>query len=343
MHTTIVYAVMAGGRGTRLWPLSRNSLPKQLLHIDGASLLDHTLARMPARSDIDRIVVTTQIYAPLIADHIEHNPSLHDVRVIAEPYGCNTAAAIAQAVVYAREKGAETVVCVPADHVIDNQTFYMQAIDEAIRCAHEQAGLVLIGIPATQPSPLYGYMLTEPLVSQRGIQYHRVERFHEKPAREYAAQLIEKYAGQLWYNCGIFVGQTRILYDLLCTYAPQVVTAVELHDYSSCPALSFDTLVVECAPARYMVQGRFSWADIGSLDLFAQQLSRSQNATAQVVTQDSTGCSVVASNKLVVLAGVDDVMIIDTQDVLLIMKKDEQRRIGELLHILETSGYQRYL
>ncbi len=347
--------IMAGGRGTRFWPLSRSARPKQLLPLgDGQSLLRETWERVEPLVGADRIlVVTNREQAAGVAAVL---PELPADRIIAEPVGRNTAACSALGVALAeRVAGPGPVALLPADHAIPDVDAFRARLAEAFALSDTSDGAVTFGIRPTRPATGYGYLETgEPVGSAlRGL------TFREKPDLETARSYVE--SGRHFWNSGIFVWNSavfsreveRCLPDLAAALAPAVAAwgtdgfdAALADAYADCPSVSVDVGVMERQDGYLVLEAGFRWSDLGSWDAWgelAPELDGGNRGRGRVLSVGSAGNVVYGGERLVTLLGVDDLVVVDTPDALLVARKEDAERLRDVIDRIEDEGPQELL
>ena len=346
--------IMAGGQGTRFWPASRTAMPKQYLSMfdDGQSLLANTVKRVSPLvvNSSDIMVVTSASQVDLVK---EHAPS---VRIVAEPQARNTAATNALAAVYTQHYNPDSViVCLPSDHYISNEAQFISAINCAVQLACEKDLLVTLGATPNSPHTGYGYIKTG---EQIGADKLFVERFVEKPDLETAKSYLRD-GGYLW-NMGIFIWRPQIFLDALKQSLPAMhASMLELQAAIGSPdeervaarvfegleAISVDYGVMEKADNVAVVPGGdLGWNDVGSWDSWAQQLD-TQNGVNQ--EQNSLQGEVVALNsrrnivsarsgRFIALLDCDDMVVIDTDDALLVCSRGKTQNVRQIVDELKA-------
>lgn len=345
------YAViMAGGKGTRLWPAARQATPKQLQRfIFDRPLIAETVGRLNARYAPNTIlIVTAQEYAPAIRDML---PELPAENIIAEPFGRNTAAAIALAAFRIAREDRDAVFAVfPADHVI----LKPEALFEALTFGEELAlrhRVVDIGVPPTHPETGYGYIELGETVEERGdVRAFRVQRFVEKPNVETARAYLD--AGNYVWNSGMFVWRASEFLDALATHLPgtydllapvaaggdpQTLDAA----YAQLQDISVDYAIMERTTDVIAVPVDFGWRDIGDWAALYDMMEHDDNGNAVAgdhVTLDVRDSLLFAPKKLVAAIGVHDLIVVDTEDALLIMPRDRAQEVKTVLDRLKESG-----
>jgi mannose-1-phosphate guanylyltransferase len=332
-HHNRYVVILAGGGGKRLWPLSRIHQPKQLLPFYGSmTLLEKTVERMEACAPKERrFVVTTAAYEhaiqKLVGNAIQN--------VIVEPVAKNTAPALVlSALEIAKIDPHALLICVPADHVIHNQEKFTQAIEAACSYAENHDELVLLGIKPDRPATEYGYLEVAPSNSS----IHQVTRFHEKPTADVAQWYFQNEA-MLW-NSGIICVRASVLLQEIQTYIPELLAGIQTYDtLSSC---SIDYALLEKTPHIAVVPADFGWSDIGSLSTFIAAYA-SKNQPTKSIDAPGAGDNQAIAKKTVVFAGVEQVCIIETDDMIFVTDARQLHRSAEIAEYLSHQGYQEYM
>jgi mannose-1-phosphate guanylyltransferase / mannose-6-phosphate isomerase len=354
----LVPVILAGGSGTRLWPVSRETLPKQLAPLAGEETLLQQTARRILGMAAPQQVITVG------ASHLDHlverqlaaiDPALARHRLL-EPVGRNTAAAVALAALYAHKRmgaGALLWVC-PSDHLVRHVDRLHEALARALPVA-EAGFLLTFGIEPTRPETGYGYIRAgEPLPDAPGVL--RTTRFVEKPERA-AAEAMLAQGGHFW-NSGMFLfGAVRIL-DELEAHAPDILRAVEaahgaltkapggawqvpLASYEAVPAQPIDKAVMERADRIAVAPCDPGWSDLGSWQALWEQLPRDAAGNAiqgDAVLHDARDCLVHGESRLVACAGVQGLAVIETGDAVLVMGRERSEAVRDLVAALKRAG-----
>ncbi len=345
--------IMAGGRGTRFWPLSRTDRPKQLLPlVSDVSLLRDTYERVAPLVGPERIlVITSGELADPIAEQLPELPAGH---VIAEPVGRNTApCAVLGAGLAARLAGDVPVALLPADHAVPDGDVFREQLAFAFARAEAVRGVVTLGIPPSRPETGYGYLETGDSPTGQADLLAGVA-FVEKPDRVRAEAYLA--GGRHLWNSGIFVwdagafaeATARLVPDIVDCLAPAVAAhggpafAAALADaYGSCRAESIDYAVMEKLSGFEVVRARFRWSDLGSWSAWgelASELTGGHRGLGEVVSIDSRDNIVHAPGKTVALVGVEGLVVVDTGDALLICRAEDDQRVKEVIGRLEADG-----
>ena len=352
--------VMAGGSGTRLWPLSRRKSPKQLLALTGeTSLLQQSVARLGTLlKPHDIYVITSQAHVRATQAQL---PQLPEDNVLGEPLARSTAVAAGLATVLARRESDEVALVLPADHFVADETAFSEALQEAARTA-ERGYLVCLGVVATAPATGYGYIKTgEPLHTAQPTAL--VERFVEKPTAADAKRMLAD-GGYLW-NAGIFAWRVYAYRQAMEKFQPALAEALdrvaalhrtpgwmsEVRDLlEPVPAISIDVGIAEPAAAdgrMAVVPLEAGWSDIGSWSALLEALSgrsgASLVASGQHLDRGSERVLVHGGERLVVTVGLRDIIIVDTPDALLVCARDRAEEIKPVLDEIAEKAGERYL
>ena len=342
-----VYCViMAGGIGSRFWPLSRANKPKQFLDIlgTGSSLIRQTFYRMLKVCDKENIFVVTG--ANFQKQVLEHIPEISPNQVLLEPMRRNTAPCIAFANTKIQSINKDAVVIVvPSDHLILEQDKFVETINSAIQFASENAALLTIGIKPTRPETGYGYIQTSIRAEGYGKNLYKVKTFTEKPNLELAKVFIE--TGEFFWNSGIFVWSVNSIIDAFTQHLPdiqnsfnEIISYLGTSDeaskiervYSECRNISVDYGILEKASNVYVICSEFGWSDLGTWGSLYQNSPKDTNgnaiASSNVITYDVKNSIInVPSDKLVIVQGLEDYIVVESENILLICKKSDEQEI----------------
>lgn len=330
--------ILAGGRGTRFWPLSRRARPKQVLDLTGAgTLLAQTLARLEGRVPPElRLVVTGPDMEAAVRAECGSAP------VVVEPSARNTLPAIAWGAWEAARRGAEIVMVLPSDHHIARPEALGAALDEAVRVAQTGA-LVTLGIKPTRAETGFGWIEPAP--------DGRVARFIEKPPQVVADQLFA--GGQHLWNAGMFVFRVDAFRAALAAHAPATALALAALDngvslaaaWPFTDATSIDYAVMERHDRVSVVALDCGWSDVGSwpaLDEVLPHAAWGAGVCKEMVEINASGNLVHADGKLVALVGIADLIVVDTPDALLVARREDAQRLREVIAALDARGLVRY-
>lgn len=343
--------IMAGGVGERFWPKSRQRCPKQFLSLtsDGETMIQKTVRRLEALvSQKDIYLITNARYLNLVREQL---PDLPEENIIAEPCPRNTAPCIGLAAAVAEKKyGDAMMFFLPSDHLIHDEEAYLQALRKAAQTAEEDQHLVTLGIQPTYPETGYGYIRYAQESGQDGI--YPVECFVEKPDLPTAETYLQ--SGNYLWNSGMFIWKASSILANLQKYMPELYTGVRLigeaygteqfaqilaQKFPELPSESIDFGVMEKAEQIYTVPGDFGWDDVGSwlaLERINQTDTEQNLFDGDVISLDSHHCTVSGNGRTIALLGVQDLVIVDTEDALLICNKNQTQDIKKILARLKA-------
>ena len=352
--------ILAGGSGSRLWPLSRQHLPKQFLSLDGnTSLLQTTINRLsPAIKAENILIVTQEAHAKGEAYH-----ALLPYRTLFEPVGRNTAPAIALAAACLMAEGADPIMVVlPADHIIKDEVRFRDHLSIAIKAA-ENGGLITFGIRPTHPDTGFGYIKARstsldteaPNEACAANEVYTVERFTEKPDHATAGEFLRQ--GDYYWNSGMFVWRASVILAEIQRHLPEVYRivqailagsraagsfqqAVEEH-FAAMPAISIDYGVLEKSDRVSLIPCDIGWNDVGSWHAVHEISAKDASGNTlqgNVVALDCRNSLIRAEKRLVAAIGVEDLCVIETADAVLISKSDQTQRVREVVDTLEQRG-----
>lgn len=362
--------IMAGGGGTRFWPLSRRKVPKQFLNLTGRdTMVNETIDRISANVPKENIYIVTNVsQAPLMQEVTKGR--LASDRILAEPAARNTAACIGYAAVTIQKKYGDSIMCVLAsDHYIKDAQVYSEVMDFAMKLAEEKERLVTIGIRPTSPATGYGYIKYNKRVrevghtigaaSQKRITAYSVADFVEKPGLSTAKSYVEQ--GCYLWNSGMFVWKTSVIlkyfeellpdvYECLTEIEKAIGTGKEKETvervYPSIPKISVDYGIMERADNVIMLEGDFGWNDVGSWDVLDVLYDTDENNNVVYGDQihiGSRNCIAYAKDKLIATIGLDNVVIVETEDAVLVCDKDRAQDVKKVVELLAEQGRTQYL
>ena len=349
--------IMAGGIGSRFWPVSKKSFPKQFMDIlgTGKSLITQTYERFSQFVPEENIfIVTNQDYVELVQEHI---PSIQRHQILEEPMARNTAPCIALASYKLKQLNPDAVcIIAPSDHLIAQESQFIDIALKALDFASKTDALVTLGIKPSRPDTGYGYIQFNPQANNEGI--HGVKTFTEKPTEEIAKSFIE--SGEFLWNAGIFVWNNRTIlnrfetnlseiHSLFCDLdfkAPNI--SIELEKaYGQCPSISIDYGILEKEKDVFVIPSDFGWSDLGTWkslwDVSDKDEIRNSLIGQNIRTYQSSDNLVFSTNeKLVVLSGVNNMVVVDSEDVLLIMDKDKEQELRNIVNEIKDKFKGKY-
>jgi mannose-1-phosphate guanylyltransferase len=361
--------ILAGGSGTRFWPRSRRTRAKQVLALDGEStMIQQTLERLlPLAAADDVWVITNHLLDNVIAGQL---PTVPRGNILSEPMARNTAPACALAAFLLERSAPDTVIGIfPSDHVVKNQARFVEVIRAGVALAASGERIVVLGVPPTRAETGYGYIELGAIISNGDVPVRRVKRFTEKPDRAKAEEFVA--SGNYAWNGGIFLWSARTLANAVrehcAAMAPLLERIAAAHGkpefekvfaevYPQCENISIDYAVLEPRSAKgelnaeiYCLPADFAWNDLGSwasLHEHVADCSPEEAALKNVcdgvksksVVIDARGNYVYAPGKVVALVGVDDLVVVETEDALLITTRQRSQDVGKIVAELKASG-----
>lgn len=353
MHAVI----MAGGRGTRFWPRSREKKPKHLLDIiSNRTIIQETVDRIkPLVKPKNILIVTGQKHAKELMRQL---PEVPPKNILIEPVGRNTAACIGLAAVHVQKKAKDDVMVVlPSDHGIGNPARYRKVIAAAAQAAEKENALVTIGIQPTGPHTGFGYMEGGEAAGRISDEkLLRVKSFREKPDLKQAKAFVQ--SGNFFWNSGMFIWKASTILNEIERFLPQlhaglmtIQASVGKADeaktvskiYKGLASVSIDYGVMEKAKDVFMIPASFGWSDVGSWDALWEISEKDPNGNAatggsQAVFESTENALVYSPKKLVALVGMKDVLVVETKDALLICKRGQSQDVKKIVDALESEG-----
>ncbi len=351
--------ILAGGRGTRFWPLSRKRHAKQLLALDGRhSMIQQTVMRLSPLAPVKNFWVITN--ADLRSEIAHQLPQLPKKQIVAEPIGRNTAPAIGLAAFLLLKQDPDAVLGLfPSDHVIADDKRYREVLARAIALAGAGGNIVVLGIRPTRPESGYGYIEAG---SSAEADISHVRRFTEKPDRERAAEFLR--AGNYFWNSGMFLWRAHTLADALREHLPKTARLLERTAaafgtarfastlrqlYPKCENISVDYAVLEPRSAKgeqaskiYCIPANFGWNDLGSWTaLHEHHLAKAQPRDGNLIqgsgsfTLNAHGNYVHAPGKFIATVGVNNMVVVETEDALLITTREHSQDVGKIVKYLD--------
>ena len=350
---------MAGGIGSRFWPLSTSKKPKQFLDVlgIGKSLLRLTFERMLNTVPKDQIyILTNTTYLYLVLEQI---PEISEKQVLCEPLRKNTAPCIAFAAAKILKINPQaTLIVTPSDHLILNQTRFNEIIQTAIKVANESEQLVTLGISPSRPDTGYGYIeFAKDKAIQKGEATHVIQ-FCEKPNLQLAQKFLA--SGNFYWNAGIFVWRADVILKSLSDFQPKLhalftsnLAAYDSahekeyvnHAFNECEDISIDFAVMEHAKNVSVVLSDFDWSDLGTWGSLNEHLKKDENNNAiigeNVFLIDSENCLInMPDNKLVLIDGLKDYIVVESDNMLMILKNSNEQDLKKYLKQLEEAKSQ---
>ena len=349
MNKNYYAIIMAGGIGSRFWPISRTSHPKQFIDIlgTGKTLIQNTYDRFLKVCPKENIyVVTNEIYTGLVKKQL---PDMADNQILTEPVMRNTAPCIAYGSFKIESLSPDAAIVVaPSDHLILDENAFVATIEKSLAVASQNNCLITLGIKPSRPDTGYGYIqFTESTLTD---DFHKVKTFTEKPTLEIAKTFIQ--SGDFLWNAGIFVWSAKAIVGAFGQYLPEmheifadaraVYNTPEekglIHkSYAHCANISIDYGIMEKAENVYVLPSEFGWSDLGTWASIYELVDKDDDGNAlipseKVVMYDSSNCMVnVPGEKLVILQGLHDFIVVEANNTLLICPRDQEQNVKKVV------------
>lgn len=357
-----MYAViMAGGSGTRFWPLSRRRTPKQVMALSGGqTLIEETVTRLDGLCTPEEIlVITAAMPAESVIACLDNIPRRN---ILVEPVGKNTAPCIGVAALYVKKKDPEGIMVVlPADHVIRGKEKFQHILRTGAELAEKEECLITLGITPRSPETGYGYIMQGEKAAQVGeIISYKVGHFIEKPNREKACHLLDTQ--QAFWNSGMFIWKASVilseiarylpdLYELLMELEPHIGTEQEEEKfkevYARAENISIDYGIMEKSQKVCVLPADFYWSDLGSFSALDETFQPDSSGNILIgdnhLVLDSRNITVHSPKKPIALVGVDNLIVVETEDALLVCHKDHAQDVKKVVQKLEEKGYDQLL
>lgn len=342
--------IMAGGQGTRLWPMSRKAYPKQFQDVLGCgrTLLQQTYDRYSRIVPPENIIISTHVdYTDIVRQQL---PDVPDTQVIHEPAFRGTAPSIANIACYIRMLNANAnIVVAQSDQLVLNEDVFIDVVGRGMNFVADKNKLVVIGVKPTCPETRYGYIQAESDFVDGA--FSKVRTFTEKPELEFARLFVD--SGEFYWNSGIYICNVQAIIDAMSKCLPEMMMELEriyaenpersmrrkrgFEVYTSFPTASFDMNVMERIDNAYVLVGEFGWADIGTWDTLYSSLPKGVDGNVFMgggaLAYDSrNNMAVLPSGKLVIMQGVEDLLVVDSGDVLMICRKGDEKNIRRFLN-----------
>lgn len=349
MNKNYYAIIMAGGIGSRFWPISRTSHPKQFIDIlgTGKTLIQHTYDRFLKICPQENIyIVTNEIYSGLVKEQL---PGIGDQQILTEPVMRNTAPCVAYGCFKIESLNPNAAIVVaPSDHLILDEAAFIATIEKSLITAIDNDCLITLGIKPSRPDTGYGYIqYTDTAINS---DFHKVKTFTEKPSLEIAKTFIQ--SGDFLWNAGIFVWSAKAIVSAYSNYLPDMNdvftearpvynTSEEksyIHAaYQQCTNISIDYGIMEKAPNVYVLPSEFGWSDLGTWASIYQLAEKDYAGNAmipadKVIMYDSSNCMVnVPEDKLVIIKGLHDFIIVESNNTLMISPRSEEQGVKQVV------------
>lgn len=354
--------IMAGGGGTRFWPLSRKERPKQLLNLSGKDLMiNETLERLSGTVQWENMfIVTNASQEKLMREEVDARfPADH---ILVEPAARNTAACIGYAAMEILRKYGDGIMCVlPSDHFIRDRETFVKVLETAVQTAAQTDALVTIGIEPSFASTGYGYIKSKKnsLTPIEGVNYSIVEEFVEKPDEKTAKEYLK--SGEYLWNSGMFIWKASTILSYMERLLPDVYGKLAVIGdsmgsegeretiekiYPLIPKISIDYGIMERADHVLVIPGDFGWNDIGSLDMLHLMKEADPDGNisyGETLCENSRNCIVYGTDKLVAAIGLEDMIVVQTEDVVLVCPRERAQEVKSAVDRLAEQGREQYL
>jgi mannose-1-phosphate guanylyltransferase len=353
--------IMAGGIGSRFWPISRTSYPKQFIDIlgTGKTLIQNTYERFLKVCPKENIyVVTNENYTGLVKEQL---PDMADQQILTEPVMRNTAPCVAYGCFKIESMNPDAAIVVaPSDHLILNEAAFIETIEKSLQTATQNDCLITLGIKPSRPDTGYGYIqYTDQTLNE---DFHKVKTFTEKPTLEIAKTFIQ--SGDFLWNAGIFVWSAKTIVKAFDSYLPEIheifAEARSVYNtdeektfvhkvYQRCVNISIDYGVMEKASNVYVLPSEFGWSDLGTWASIYQLAEKDYVGNAvipsdKVIMYDSSNCMVnVPGDKLVILQGLHDYIVVEANNSLLICPRDKEQNIKQVVADVKSKFGTKYI
>ena len=357
--------IMAGGGGTRFWPWSRETRPKQVLPIlSPRAMIRETVDRIQPLVPPERtLIVTSRSQARQLLREV---PRIPPENLLLEPVGRNTAPCLGLAAVHVQRTNPEAVMIVlPADHYIGAPDKFLRTLQRAAEFASREKYLITLGITPTGPETGYGYIQKGPVLGRvRETEVFRAKAFREKPTLQKAKAYLRR--GDYLWNSGMFIWRVGVFLEALEKCLPRLHRDMqELKAsmgkrrerkvlekvYSQCPSISVDYGVMEKAPNVALIEARFGWRDVGSWSALWNicpqdpegNVRIQKGGKGEIVTIDSSGCVIRGEKNLIAVLGLKDIVVVEAGDALLVCPRDRSQDVRRILQELKERGWKDYL
>lgn len=360
-----IYAViLAGGGGTRLWPTSRDETPKQFLKLtENRTMMQITAQRANLIVDWDKIIVVTN--ARYLKEVEEQLPEVPTQNIIAEPERRDTAMAMLAGTLLAKSLDPQAnIFNLASDHAIIDEKEYIRVMKVALEISEKNEKLITVGITAVTPSSAFGYIKIGELIETKdSLPVYQVANFTEKPSTEVAKEFIA--TGKYYWNANMYVWSAEALVDAFRKYRPDILAPseklafmkpAEFHQnlakvYSQVEKISIDYAISEKADNLVLIPGDFGWDDVGDWTVMHNLSHKDADGNAVIKTENSVEPVVIDSknnliysgNRLIAIAGVDDLVIVDSKDITLIVPRSKSQDVKKIVEKLKEEKKDQYL
>ncbi|EOX4280279.1 mannose-1-phosphate guanylyltransferase/mannose-6-phosphate isomerase [Vibrio cholerae] len=350
--TSILPVIMAGGSGSRLWPMSRTHYPKQFLSLTSdLTMLQETIKRLDGLEHSPVSLICNEEHRFLVAEQLRSAQMSHS-GILLEPFGRNTAPAVALSAIHSQVNGDDPILLVlAADHLIKKNDVFIQTIQQSLPFA-KQGKLVTFGIMPTKPETGYGYIRRGEQLEQSGG--YKVDAFVEKPSLDVAERYVA--SGEYYWNSGMFMFKASRYLEELNKFRPDILTAVkaayagahsdldfirlDVNEFEACADESIDYAVMERTNDAVVVPMDAGWSDVGAWSSLWEVSDKDENGNVirgDVLTENSQRCYISAPERVVSAVGVEDLVIVDTKDALLVAHRDKVQDVKNIVSDLKAN------
>lgn len=343
----MIAVILAGGKGLRLWPESRQKRPKQLCKFIGnKSMLDETIDRLLAAGSKRIVIITSAELALPINELLKQRSDNDLIEILSEPQGKNTAPAVGLVLArYLGQNPDEVLGIFPADHHVLDHKAFAQSLEKATQAARNNH-LATIGISPNRPETGYGYIEKTKWEVANLPDVYEVNSFCEKPDLTTANSYLD--SGRHMWNAGIYVGKTSVLMDEFRKYLPHVYEKMILgfdeyvSSYEELPNISLDYGIAEKSDRMAVVPADFGWSDLGSWNALAELHQPDGNMNVccgrDVIVMDSSNCLVKQTAKSIVLFGVDNLLVVETNDIVFVSHRNRSQDVRQIVEALQAQN-----
>lgn len=341
----MISVILAGGKGLRLWPESRQKRPKQLCKFSGnKSMLDDTIDRLLASGSERIVIITSEDLTPSIEELLEKRTDKEFIEILSEPQGKNTAPAVGLVLArYLGQKSDSVLGIFPADHHVVDTKGFSRSIEKAMMAA-KYNHLTTIGISPNRPETGYGYIEKTKWEVADLPDIYEVNSFCEKPDLPTANSYLS--SGQHMWNAGIYVGKASVLMEEFRKYLPDIYEKIILgfeeyvRSYDQLPNISLDYGIAEKSDRMAVVPADFGWSDLGSWNALGELYQHDENMNVccgnDVIVIDSHNCLIKQVDKTMVLFGVDNLLVVESDDIVFISQRDRSQDVRQIVAALKA-------
>ncbi len=343
----MISVILAGGRGLRLWPESRRTHPKQLCKfVADRTMLDHTIDRLVKAGSQRLMIVTNDELLADIEHLVQNRPDADLIEILSEPEGKNTAPAVGLALARCGMDEDESVLGVfPSDHHVLDEESFSQSIGKAILAARQDR-IATIGVAPSRPETGFGYIEKSKWEVGEIPDVFGVDSFREKPDVETAQSYLD--TGRYVWNSGIYIGKVKTLRDEFARYLPEIHTQLlngyehYVQSYSALPNISLDYGIAEKSDHMAVVNSDFGWCDLGNWNALIELADGDEGQNIcighDIVALESNDCLVKQAGKTVVLFGVENLLVVETDDIVLVANRERTQDVRHLVELLQQNN-----